>query len=163
MLNSGNRCLAASGTRTVCRFALLGALASLWVLSPTAVAAADSPVRQEFTIELSGSHFLSSLCGFPILQAGTAHVTRTSFDDGRVIEHIDVDLELIAHGRVAFEMPRFTVEVDPAAGTVTLTGTLVNIHAAGEGLLLQEVGPRRSRPDHGRPPLLGRTLHDHGS
>jgi hypothetical protein len=122
------------------RFVLLGALASLWVLSPAAVAVAHPSIEQEFTVELSGTHFLSSFCGFTIVQEGTAHVMRTTFEDGRVIEHVDVDLELMANGRVAFEMPRFNVQIDPAAGTVTLTGTLVNIHAPGEGLLLQEVG-----------------------
>lgn len=139
VLKSGNTGRSASGPRTVRLFALLGALASLWVLSPAAVAAADPP-GQEFTIDLSGSHFLSNFCGSTIAQEGTAHVRRITFYDGRVIEHIDVDLQLMANGRVAFEMPRFTVEIDPTAGTVTLTGTLVNIHAPGEGLLLQDVG-----------------------
>jgi hypothetical protein len=67
-------------------------------------------------------------------------VNRTLFGGGRFAEHIDVDVELTANGMVAFEQPRFTVVVDPAAGTVTLTGTLVNIHAPGEGQLLIEVG-----------------------
>lgn len=67
-------------------------------------------------------------------------MSRTAFDGGRTIEHVDVDLELTANGNVAFEDPRFTVVIDPATGTVTLTGTLVNIHAPGAGLLLQEVG-----------------------
>lgn len=89
---------------------------------------------------MTGPHFLSGFCGFTIVQDGTAHVSRTAFDDGRAIEHIDVDLELTANGNVAFEHPRFTVVIDPAAGTVTLTGTLVNIKAPGAGLLLQEEG-----------------------
>jgi len=120
--------------------ALFAAVASLWVLGPAAVAAADPPVRQEVTIPLTGPHFLSGFCGFTIVQDGTAHVSRTAFHDGRAIEHIDVDLELTANGNVAFENPRFTVVIDPAAGTVTLTGTLVNINAPGAGLLLQEEG-----------------------
>lgn len=122
------------------RLVLLGALASLLVLGPVEAAADDPPIRQEFTIELSGPHFLSSSCGSTILQEGVAHVSRTTFDDGRVVEHIDVDLELTANDKVAFEQPWFTVVVDPTAGVVTLTGTLVNIHAPGDGLLLQEVG-----------------------
>lgn len=126
--------------RTGRRLVLLGALTSVLVLGPAAVAAADPPVRQEFTVELSGPHFLSGFCGFTILQEGAAHFSRTTFDDGRVIENVDVDLELTANGNVALEEPRFTAVVDPAGGTVTLTGTLVNIHAPGAGLILVEVG-----------------------
>ena len=138
--NRGNARSVAPGLRTGRRLVLLGALTSVLILCPAAVAAADPPVRQEFTVELSGPHFLSGFCGFTILQEGAAHFSTTTFDDGRVIEHIDVDLELTANGNVAFEEPRFTVVVDPAAWTVTLTGTLVNIHALGAGLLLMEVG-----------------------
>lgn len=140
MLNMGSTRRAESGPRMGGRLVRLAALASLWALGPAAVAAADSPVREGVTIELSGPHFLSGFCGFTISQEGTAHVARTTFDDGRVMEQIDLDLELAANGMVAFEHPRFTVVVDPAAGTVTLTGTLVNIEAPGAGLLLQEVG-----------------------
>jgi hypothetical protein len=140
MVNRRNARSAAPALRTGRRLVLLGVLASLWALGPTAVAAADSPVREGVTIELSGPHFLSGFCGFTISQEGTAHVARTTFDDARVMEQIDLDLELAANGMVAFEHPRFTVMVDPAAGTVTLTGTLVNIEAPGAGLLLQEVG-----------------------
>jgi hypothetical protein len=96
-----------------------------------AMAAADAPARQEITLELTGPHFLSGFCGISISQRGTAHVSRTLFDDGRIIEHIEVDLELTANGVVAFEQPRFTVTTDPAAATVTLTGTLVNIRYGG--------------------------------
>jgi hypothetical protein len=96
--------------------------------------------RQEITLELTGPHFLSGFCGVTISQQGTAHVSRTLFADGRIIEHIEVDLELTANGMVAFGQPRFTVVVEPAAATVTLTGTLVNIHAPGEGQLVSEVG-----------------------
>jgi hypothetical protein len=140
VVNGRNARSAAPGLRTGRCLVLLGALTSVLVLGPAALAAADPPIRQEFTVELSGPHFLSGFCGFTILQEGTAHFSTTTFDDGRVIEHIDVDLELTANGNVALENPWFTVVVDPAAGTVTLTGTLVNIHALGAGLLLMEVG-----------------------
>lgn len=146
----------------MCRFALLDALASLWVLSPVALATADPPVHEEFTIDLSGSHFLSDLCGSTIVQEGTTHVRRTTFDDGRVIEQIDVDLELMANGRVAVEMPQFTVEIDPTTATVTLTGTLMNIRAAGEGLLLQDVGRVVQDLLTGEPLFSAGTLHDRG-
>jgi hypothetical protein len=122
------------------RSATVAMMASLAVVVAPTAASADLPVRQETTAVLTGSHFLSGFCGITISQEGTAHVSRTLFDDGRIIEHIDVDLELTANGVVALEQPRFTVVVEPAAGSVTLTGTLVNIHAPGEGQLLSEVG-----------------------
>jgi hypothetical protein len=124
----------------VLRSATVAAVASLAVMVVPAMAAADPPVRQEITLELTGPHFLSGICGITISQEGTAQVSTTLFDDGRVTEHIEVDLELTANGMVAFEQPRFTVVVEPAAATVTLTGTLVNIHAPAEGQLLVEVG-----------------------
>lgn len=52
------------------RLALLAAAASLWVLGPAAAAVADPPAREEFTIPLTGLHFLSSFCGFTIVQDG---------------------------------------------------------------------------------------------
>lgn len=116
------------------------ALVSLEVLGPPAVAAADPPVREEFTVVLSGPHFLSGFCGTPILQEGILHVSSTQFSDGRVIEHIRGDLQLSANGRLAFERPAFSVVVDPDDGTVTATGTLVNIHAPHGGLLLKDAG-----------------------
>lgn len=140
MLGRGGRRSSGVGCRIGLRLATVTAVAYLGVTLAPAAAAADPPVRQESTVELSGPHFLSGFCGIVIVQEGTAHVSTTQFDDGRVIEHIEVDLELTANGKVAFEQPRFTVVVEPAAGTVTLTGTLVDIHAPGEGQLLIEVG-----------------------
>jgi hypothetical protein len=128
------------GRGLVLRGVAVAAAASLAVMVTPAIAAADPPDRQEITLELTGPHFLSGFCGVTISQQGTAHVSRTLFDDGRIIEHIEVDLELTANGMVAFEQPRFTVMVEPSAATVTLTGTLVNIHAPGEGQLVSEVG-----------------------
>lgn len=140
MLNMGSTRRAEAGSRMGRRLVGLAALVSLWVLSPAALAAADPPERQEFVVEFSGSHFLSNFCEFIILQEGTAHIDRTAFDDGRLIEHIDLDLALTANGKVAFEHAQFNVMVDPAGGTATLTGTFVNINAPGAGQLLQEVG-----------------------
>jgi hypothetical protein len=120
--------------------ATVAAVASLAVLVAPTVAAAEPPVLEETTVELTGPHFLSGFCGITISQEGTSHVSTTLFGDGRILAHIDVDLELTANDMVAFEHPRFTVVVEPAAGTVTLSGTLVNIFAPGEGQLLVDVG-----------------------
>jgi hypothetical protein len=130
---------------------MVAAVASLTAMVTPAAAAADAPVQQEATLELSGPHFLSGFCGITILQEGKAQISSTLFAEGYSIEHIQVDLELIANGKVAFEQPRFTVVVDPAAGTVTLTGTLVNIHAPAEGQLLEDVGRVVSDLDSGDP------------
>jgi len=140
MLGTGGRRTSGDGRGPVLRLATVAAVASLAVMVAPAVAAADPPVLEETSVELTGPHFLSGFCGITIWQEGTAHVSTTLFGDGRIMEHIDVDLELTANGMVAFEQPRFTVVVEPAAATVTLTGTLVNIHAPAEGQLLSEVG-----------------------
>ena len=140
MANGGRARGARSGGRVGHPFVLLAALVSAGILGSTAEAAADPPVRQEFTSEVSGPHFLSGICGFTILQDGAVHGIETAFEDGRTIVHLDVDLVLTANGKVALENPRFAVVIDPADGTVTLTGTLVNVHAPGQGQLLKEVG-----------------------
>jgi hypothetical protein len=140
VLGRGRRRPSGDSRGLVLRSAAVAAVASLAVMVTPAMATADPPDRQQITVELTGPHFLSGFCGVTISQQGTAHVSRTLFDDGRIIEHVEVDLELTASGMVAFEQPRVTVAVEPAAATVTLTGTLVNIHAPGEGQLLLEVG-----------------------
>lgn len=139
MLGRGRKRPSSDGPGLWLRSAAVAAVVSAVMVTP-AMATAVPPNRQEITLGLTGPHFLSGFCGISIYQRGTAHVSRTLFDDGRIIEHIEVDLELTANGMVAFEQPRFTVMTDPAAATVTLTGTLVNIHAPGEGQLLSEVG-----------------------
>jgi hypothetical protein len=116
--------------------AVLASVGLMWA----APAAADPPTRTEFTVPLSGPHFLSGFCGTQIEQDGGAHIASTGYGDGRLIEQVRVDLVLTANGNIAYEEATFTVVVDPSAGTVTQTGTLVNIHAGGAGLLVQEVG-----------------------
>jgi hypothetical protein len=103
-------------------------------------AAADPPTRTEFTVPLSGPHFLTGFCGTQIEQDGGAYIASTHYGDGRLIEHVRVDLVLTANGNIAYEGATFTVVVDPSAGTVTQTGTLINIRAPAAGLLMQEVG-----------------------
>jgi hypothetical protein len=127
--------------RAVRRTLLFSSIAlTIGLLSPMTIAAADPPTREVVTLELSGPHFLSDFCGTPIRQEGILHAAVTEFGDGRVQQHIRVDVQLSANGKVAFERPAFTSVVDFEAQTVTNTGTLVNIHAPGEGLLLKEVG-----------------------
>ena len=110
--------------------AVLASVGLMWA-SP---AAADPPTRTEFTVPLSGPHFLTGFCGTQIEQDGGAHIASTDYGDGRLIEHVRVDLVLTANGDIAYEEATFTVVVDPRAGTVTQTGTLVNIHAPPQGL-----------------------------
>jgi len=136
------------------------AFVSLGLLGPVAAAAADPPVREEFSVEVSGPHFLSELCGTPILQEGIPHVSSTEYSDGRVIEQIGVDLQLTANGKIAFEQPAFTALVDPDAGTVTLEGTLVNIYAPRCGTPFEGRRADCSGPGHVRHPLVGRALDD---
>ena len=94
-----------AGGRRVLLFLAVACLTTLGVLGPAAAAAAAPPVRETLSVELSGPHFLSGFCGMPIFQDGTLHVSSTEFDNGRVIEHIRVDLELTAGGKVVFERP----------------------------------------------------------
>ena len=115
-------------------------LTTLGVLTVAYPAVAQPPTKSESSIDLSGPHFLSGFCGFEILHEGTLKVSSTVYPDGRVIEHIRVDAVLTANGRSANENARFTVTIEPEAGTVTLAGTPVNISAAGEGLLVHDVG-----------------------
>jgi len=122
--------------RLVAVIAVLASVGLMWA----APAAAGPPTRSEFTVPFSGPHFLSGFCGTQILQDGSAHIASTGYDDGRLIEHIRVDLVLTANGNIAYEEATFTVVVDPSVGTVTQTGTLVNIHAPDAGLLVQELG-----------------------
>lgn len=103
-------------------------------------AAAQPPARTEGSVSLMGPHFLSGFCGMEILHTGTLHAATTTFSDGRSITQIRVDATLTANGKEAYENANFTVTIDPAAGTVTLTGAAVNIHAPGEGNLVHDVG-----------------------
>jgi hypothetical protein len=118
---------------------VIAVLASVGLISTTP-AAADPPTRTEFTVPLSGPHFLTGFCGTLIEQDGGAHIASTDYGDGRLIEHVRVDLVLTANGSIAYEAATFTVVIEPNTGTVTQTGTLVNIHAPDAGLLVQEVG-----------------------
>jgi hypothetical protein len=102
--------------------------------------AADASMPLWTTEEVSGLHFLSNVCGTEIEQAGTISTTVHDLGDGHVVFDIRVDIVLSADGRLAFERPAFTAEIDPDAGTVTLEGTLVNISAPAEGILLKDVG-----------------------
>jgi hypothetical protein len=68
------------------------------------------------------------------------YVSLANLSDGRILERVRLDVRVTANGKVAYERPAFTVMIDPQAGTVTLEGTLVNISAAGEGILLKDVG-----------------------
>lgn len=117
---------------------VIAVLALVELISATP-AVADQPTRTEFTVPLSGPHFLSGFCGTLIMQEGSAHIASTEYGDGRLIEHIRVDLALTANGNIAYE-EAFTVVVDPSARAVTQTGTLFNVHAPDAGLLVQEVG-----------------------
>jgi len=72
--------------------------------------------------------------------AKAAYRSSTELSDGRLIEHIRVDIQLSALGKVAFERPALTVVIDPEARTVTADDTLVNISAPSEGILLRDVG-----------------------
>jgi len=162
VVNRRNARSAAPGLRTGRRLVLLGALTSVLVLGPAALAAADPPIRQEFTVELSGPHFLSGFCGFTILQEGTAHFSTTTFDDGRVIEHIDVDLELTANGNVALEKPLVHRGGRPRGWDRDPHGNPREHPRSWRGTALDGGGPHRSGPGHGRPPLLGWPIHDHG-
>lgn len=119
-----------------------------WVISTAVFLATtgsllDHPVvaatRPEAT-EVAELHFLSDVCGVPIAADGTIHTSSTALDGDRILQHIRVDLLLTANGRIAYERPSFSVVVDRVAGTVTLEGTLVNISAPGEGILLKDAG-----------------------
>lgn len=92
--------------------AVLASVGLMWA----APAAADPPTRTEFTVPLSGPHFLSGFCGTQIMQEGGAHIASTDYGDGRLIEHVQVDLVLTANGNIAYEEATFTVVVDPNAG-----------------------------------------------
>jgi hypothetical protein len=109
-------------------------------LSIAPPALAGSQTRSDLVVPVSGAHFLSEVCGFEISQTGEIQLTELAFPDGSVITHVRVDIELTAQGRSAYEIARFTVKIDPTSGTVTLTGTPLNIHAPGVGLLLQDAG-----------------------
>jgi hypothetical protein len=89
---------------------------------------------------VSGLHFLSGVCGAPISQSGYIYTTTVAIDQDRFLQHIRVDVELSANGKVAYERPAFTALIDLQAQTVTLEGTLVNVSAPGAGVLLKDVG-----------------------
>jgi hypothetical protein len=123
----------------VVSFAIL-ASTPLGLMGPAAAAASDESVTQVSTVDVSGLHFLSEVCGTPIVQDGVLYVSSIELSDGRILQPVRVDVQLTSNGKVAYERPAFTVMIDPQTGTVTLEGTLVNISAAGEGILLQDVG-----------------------
>ncbi|HEX6301410.1 MAG TPA: hypothetical protein VF148_13160 [Acidimicrobiia bacterium] len=116
------------------------ALAALVVIAIQTPVSAGPPTRTEASINLTGPHFLSGICGFEILHTGTLHETATTFSDGRTIVHIQVDATLSANRKEAYENANFTVVIDPDTGTLAITGTVVNIHASGEGILVQDLG-----------------------
>jgi hypothetical protein len=126
--------------KTMKKRLLVACLVTIGVLTVAFPAFAQPPTKSQFSIDLSGPHFLSGFCGFEILHEGTLEVSSTDYPDGRVIEHIRVDAVLTANGRSASENARFTVTIDPDTGTVTLTGTTANISAVGAGLLVHDVG-----------------------
>jgi hypothetical protein len=72
--------------------AVLASVGLMWA----APAVANPPTRTEFTVPLSGPHFLSGFCGTQIMQDGGAHIASTDYGGGRVIEHVRVDLVLTA-------------------------------------------------------------------
>lgn len=115
-------------------------LVVLGVFGPASPALADAPTRVEYSVPQAGLHFLTGFCGVEIEQEGAVHIGSTEYADGTVIDHVHVDLVLSANGMIAYEQPRFTVVFDPESRTVTVSGTVVNIHAPGAGVLLQEVG-----------------------
>ena len=102
--------------------------------------AADASMPTSTTEEVTGAHFLSGVCGIEIQQAGTIYKTVHDVGDGHLVFDIRADIVLSAHGWLAFERPAFTAQIDPHAGTVCLEGTLVNISAPVEGILLKDVG-----------------------
>jgi len=125
-----------------CAAAFLSVLiiASVGLAGPSALAV-GTPAPERSSQEVSGLHFLSDVCGTPILQDGMVYVTARMLADGRVTQQVRVDIVLSVSSRVAFERPAFTAVIDPQAQTVTLEGTLVNISAPGVGILLKDVGP----------------------
>jgi len=102
--------------------------------------AADASMPTSTTEEVTGAHFLSGVCGIEIQQAGTIYTTVHDVGDGHLVFDIRADIVLSSHGWLAFERPAFTAQIDPGAGTVSLEGTLVNISAPVEGILLKDVG-----------------------
>jgi hypothetical protein len=121
--------------KTICL--LVAAVLSAVLAVP---AAAEGPTTVHETVSLDGPHFLTGFCGFVIDHTGTLDVSVTIFPNGEELHRIAVDAELSANGRVAYESARFNVSVDPGSNTLVVTGTAVNIHAPGAGLLVQEAG-----------------------
>lgn len=115
-------------------------LASVSLLGTAGMATADPSVQERTSEGVSGLHFLSNVCGLPIAQEGILFVNSIAVGDDRFIQHISADITLSANGRIAFERPSFTAEIDVQSQTVTLEGTLVNISAPAEGVLLKDVG-----------------------
>lgn len=115
-------------------------LLTLGLLALAAPAGATPPQQEEFTQRLSGPHFLSGPCGVTIEQDGMMYGRVTRYEDGREHAHLRLDLSLTSNGQTAREQPSFNVMIDPDAGTIELSGTVVNVHAAGSGSLLKEVG-----------------------
>lgn len=127
--------------RTVTAAVLLMLLtASMIGVATPAVAESARPEHFSTSVELSGLHFLSGTCGVPIEQEGTLNVRVTIHPDGVEQVHQQLDLVLTGNGKVAREQPSFNATVDPSAGTVTIRGTVANIHADGGVQLLKDVG-----------------------
>jgi hypothetical protein len=114
-------------------------LAPLWS-APGVAGAVDPAGMGAETIEVSGLHFLSDVCGVPIVQSGTISIGSMQLSDGSIEQHIRVDVDLVGNEEVAYERASFTATVDPAAETVTLEGALVSISAPEAGMLLRDVG-----------------------
>ena len=114
-------------------------LAPLWS-APGVAGAVDLAGMGAETIEVSGLHFLSDVCGVPIVQSGTISIGSMQLSDGSIEQHIRVDVDLVGNEEVAYERASFTATVDPVAGTVTLEGALVSISAPEAGMLLRDVG-----------------------
>jgi hypothetical protein len=114
-------------------------LAPLWS-APGVAGAVDPAGMGAESIEVSGLHFLSDVCGVPIVQSGTISIGSMQLSDGSIEQHIRVDVDLVGNEEVAYERASFTATVDPAAETVTLEGALVSISAPEAGMLLRDVG-----------------------
>jgi len=127
-----------------------------------APAAADPPTRTEFTVPLSGPHFLSAFCGTQIMQEGSAHIASTEYGDGRLIEHIPVDLALTAKGNIDYEEATFTVVVDPNARDREADGYSGQHPCPRRWALGARGGAGRAGPGDVRPSLAVGALDDPG-
>ena len=137
--NTGHAGIRARCTVTTGTLAAVVTAGMIGVATP-AVAQSGPPEHFSESMELSGQHFLSDVCGVPIVQEGTLDVHVTVHPDGVERIHQRLDLTLTGNGKVAREQPSFNVTVDPSVGTATIRGSVVNIHADDGGQLLKDVG-----------------------